>query len=303
MTISRRDFLVGAVGIAGAAGVWTKQASSYSGSALDRRALVARHNPVLTKLDPLSPLTLGNGEFAFTADITGLQTFPREHEQAMPLCTMSQWGWHTKPLPAGLDPKQFRLTQYDTYGRPVGYATGSDGQRELFDWLRENPHRLHLGQVGLRLRHGDEGAGPANISDIRQELDLLSGTLKSRFSLAGELISVRTAVHPEHDLLAVEIRSNLVRAGRTGRLGVRFGFPYASPEMKAADWTKFKDHRSTVISKSGHAVRLYRQLDSDEYHVAVEWTGEASFDEDDVHQFILHPAGTAEILTFVMAFS
>ena len=90
-------------------------------------------------------MSLGNGEFAFTADITGLQTFSDQYEKTMPLCTMSQWGWHTMPLPAGLDPKALRLTQYDTHGRAVGYHTSSEGQTELFNWLRENPHRLNLG--------------------------------------------------------------------------------------------------------------------------------------------------------------
>lgn len=43
---------------------------------IDRYSLVTRHNPVLTAPDKLSPITVGNGEFAFTADVTGLQTFP-----------------------------------------------------------------------------------------------------------------------------------------------------------------------------------------------------------------------------------
>ena len=42
---------------------------------IDRRSLVRRHNPVVREPDPLAPLSVGNGEFAFTADITGLQTF------------------------------------------------------------------------------------------------------------------------------------------------------------------------------------------------------------------------------------
>ena len=44
-------------------------------AAIDRHALVTRHNVVLTKLDVENPLQVGNGEFAFTADISGLQTF------------------------------------------------------------------------------------------------------------------------------------------------------------------------------------------------------------------------------------
>ena len=52
---------------------------------IDRQALVARHNVVLHQPDPLTPLSVGNGEFAFTADITGLQTFPEYHQQGMSL--------------------------------------------------------------------------------------------------------------------------------------------------------------------------------------------------------------------------
>src|SRR5581483_3428291 len=111
---------------------------------IDRFALVNRHNPVLRAFDARSPLSVGNGEFAFTADATGLQTFPEIYERGIPLCTQSHWGWNTNPLPPGLDPNAFRLTQYETFGRKVGYPTSSEGQRVLFDWLRQNPHRLNL---------------------------------------------------------------------------------------------------------------------------------------------------------------
>jgi hypothetical protein len=59
---------------------------------INRLALVNRHHPVLKKIEPLAPLSVGNGEFAFTCDVTGLQTFPDEYKNAMPLCTMSQAG-------------------------------------------------------------------------------------------------------------------------------------------------------------------------------------------------------------------
>ena len=44
--------------------------------AIDRQNLVTRHNPLVRRFDPYGPLSVGNGEFAFTADVTGLQTFP-----------------------------------------------------------------------------------------------------------------------------------------------------------------------------------------------------------------------------------
>jgi hypothetical protein len=95
--ISRRRFLKTLTAAGGMLGVSNSFAAESS--SIDRAALVSRHNPVLQQLDPLSALTVGNGEFAFTADVTGLQTFLAEYENAMPLCTMSQWGWHTRPAP------------------------------------------------------------------------------------------------------------------------------------------------------------------------------------------------------------
>src|SRR5690349_15787118 len=57
--------------------------------AIDRAALVARHRITLTQPDAMSPLSVGNGEFAFTADITGLQTFPEFHTQGLE--TAQRW--------------------------------------------------------------------------------------------------------------------------------------------------------------------------------------------------------------------
>ena len=57
---------------------------------LDREAIVKRHNPVLRAPDITSALQVGNGEFAFSADITGLQTFSAAYEEGMPLGTMAQ---------------------------------------------------------------------------------------------------------------------------------------------------------------------------------------------------------------------
>ena len=270
---------------------------------IDRKALVSRHNPVLRKLDPLSPLSVGNGEFAFTADITGLQTFASEYEKSMPLCTMSQWGWHTTPLPAGLDPKSLRLTSYDTHGRPVGYHTSSEGQTEIFNWLRENPHRLHLGQIGMVLTKGDGPARPSDISDTEQELDLWTGTLHSRFTVGNDQLSVRAAVHPDLDLLAVEIISAPFEKRRPTTPGAIFSFPYGSPEMKAADWSRNRNHESKIVANKAQSVLVRRRLDSDEYYVAIEWDGPASLKPHGDHTFLLEAGSSQPRLLFVVAFS
>jgi hypothetical protein len=252
-------------------------------------------------LDPLSPLSLGNGEFAFTADVTGLQTFPREYESAMPLCTMSQWGWHTTPLPRGLDPQAFRLTPYNTHGRTVGYRTSSEGQSELYTWLRENPHRLHLGRIGLRLLTGAGAEAQAtDLSDIEQKLHLWTGLLTSRFKFEGKTVMVRTSVHPRLDLLAVVIESGLIDEGR---LAVRLAFPYGSPGMRAADWEQPDKHQSILAAASANRAEVRRALDADEYFVSMAWNTPAVLAGERAHAFLLTPAAHQSRLEFVVAFS
>ncbi|NCU02796.1 MAG: hypothetical protein GXC73_02315, partial [Chitinophagaceae bacterium] len=43
---------------------------------INREAVVKRHNVNVNKIDSLSSLTVGNGNFALTVDATGMQSFP-----------------------------------------------------------------------------------------------------------------------------------------------------------------------------------------------------------------------------------
>lgn len=296
MKIQRRNFLKTLL----VSGALIKN-RPWAVSLMDRASLVRRHNPILQELDPLSPLSLGNGEFAFTADITGLQTFPQSYENSTPLCTMSQWGWHTSPLPPGLDLEHFRLTPYDTHGRKVGYPTSGDGQSGLYDWLRENPHRLHLGRIGLRLSlPGGRELQPQDLTDIEQKLDLWAGILTSHFTIEGKPVTVKSAVHPDRDLLSVAIESPLIAAER---LAVRFSFPYGSPSMQAADWRLPDRHRTLMTNQAPGRAELHRFLDADEYFVAISWSGQATWTPEAEHQFILTPARQNSRFEFVAAFA
>src|SRR5690349_9411449 len=67
--------------------------NSSRAQAINRYELVHRNNPHIAKADPLSSLTVGNGQFAFTVDVTGLQSFPAYYEKGVPLGTQSEWGW------------------------------------------------------------------------------------------------------------------------------------------------------------------------------------------------------------------
>jgi protein-glucosylgalactosylhydroxylysine glucosidase len=305
--VSRRRFLGTLVGTAGGlllpGELSSNTRSTTSSQRISRAVLVRRHNPRLYKVDPLAPLTVGNGEFAFSADVTGLQTLSGVYENSMPLCTMSQWGWHTVPAPATLKTKGLRLTQYNTHGRPVGYATSAEGQTELYNWLRENPHRLHLCRISLQLKDNAAGEIEAgNISVIEQQLDLWTGVLKSKFKLKGEPVLVTTAVHPRLDLLAVAIESSLVAESK---LGVRFEFPYGSASIQAADWNQTDKHCTRLSTRNRNRVMVHRSLDLDSYSVAIEWTGQAKLESESEHRLLLSQPRSARAsrLEFVASFA
>jgi protein-glucosylgalactosylhydroxylysine glucosidase len=249
---------------------------------IDRRAVVSRHNPRFHEPDLRAPLSVGNGEFAFTADFTGLQTFPELYEKTTPLCTQSQWGWHSFPSPGGT----LKLEPFDTYGRPVGYATSSKGQEPLFNWLRENPHRLHLGRIGFRVNRAD-------VTPVEQTLDLWSGILTSVFRLKGEPVTVRTCCHPERDMVAVEVRTE-------APIDLVMAFPYGSPATNAADWRRPDAHRTTLDQADSRRVDLIRTLDSDRYHVSIGWGGSAAWSGPGAaHEFVLKGSGQ---FSFMAAF-
>lgn len=67
-------------------------AAAAAASRIDRERLVRASNPHRSASSDDTPLQVGNGNFAFGADVTGLQTF-------RPFATMSTWGWHSFALP------------------------------------------------------------------------------------------------------------------------------------------------------------------------------------------------------------
>ncbi len=252
---------------------------------IDRRAVVDRHRVVFHEADVAHPLTVGNGEFAFTADVTGLQTFPEAYAARTPLCTLSQWGWHTTPPGDGVDPTTIRFKDYDTDGRPVPYLTDRDGQEAAFDWLRHNPHRLHLGRLALSLKRQDgNDAQLADLTDIVQELDLWTGMLTSCFRFEGVPVRVQTCCAGDEDVLAVRVDSSLLRKDR---LAVTLSFPYGSPEMNAADWSRPDAHQTRLRPDGPQRATLDRTLDETAYRVRLGWNEPAALSQTGGHAFAL----------------
>lgn len=236
---------------------------------IDRRAVVARHPVIRTAGSPDTPLQVGNGQFAFGADITGLQTF-------QPFATMSHWGWHTDPLPPGETPADYLGQVWDTHGRPVRYDIEDPDHPAISEWLRANPNRMNLARIGLRLLRADgTEAAEADLRDRHQELDLWTGILHSRFTLEGSAVSVVTSCCPDLDAVAVQIDSPLVA---DGRLGVFLDFPYASGKDKFSApyvgvWDRPEAHATRLQTVGPGRADIAHTLDDAAYHVGLAWTG------------------------------
>jgi hypothetical protein len=271
------------------------------GSPIDRRALVSRHHPTLTSFDVESPLTVGNGEFAFTVDVTGLQTFPDEYAQTIPLGTLSQWGWHAWPNPNRWSIDTFAFKTFDSHGRAVGYADIPGERTPEISWLRANPHRLHLGRIGFTLTRADGSAAtPSDLTDIRQTLDLWNGVITSHFRLDGEAVDVETLCHPTRDAVAVRVRSALLASGRV-RIDVRF--PYGTGAVASADWTQPGAHTTLLTQVSPDQARFARRLDADSYQASMRWTPGGTLATIGPHAYQLSAAPGTTGLAVVMAFT
>ncbi len=255
---------------------------------IDRHALVTRHNVVLDRADPHAPLMVGNGNLAFTADITGLQTFPERYSSLAPLLTMAQWAWHSFPNPNHFTEAD-GLVQVPVPGRgeqsyPWIRDWGALKTNPALNWLRENPHRFSLGRVALALTHAD--GSPAVFADLtgtRQTLDLWTGTLTSRFSFDGQPVVVVTRVESAFDTVMVSIRSPLVA---NGRIGVEVRYPGVALNLNPdpEDWAHDDLHQTKVLSRSPGRMLVERRIDGTLYYSGIA-AANATVSEAGPHRF------------------
>ncbi len=270
---------------------------------IDRKALVDRNKVQVNAFDSLASLSLGNGNFAFTVDITGLQTFPERYSKGVPLGTQSQWGWHSFP-----NTQKYRfeetLRAYNFRGKEELYAVQFNEKgrpQAAADYFRINPHRLHLGVVGLELRNPQgEIMRPEDLSEINQELDLWNGTINSLFKAGEFSVHTQSYCHPEMDMMASSIESSMFLSGDL-RLRLSFPYPSGNHSDDACDWSSPGKHSTKVLAQKPGAVLLERRLDNDSYYVLLCWKEQAEFISGPAaHHFYLQPAG--EKLSFTCLF-
>ncbi|HTY86664.1 MAG TPA: hypothetical protein VMB80_04305 [Candidatus Acidoferrum sp.] len=295
-----RIVLLGAVAACAAT---ARSAPQSASDPIDRHALVTRHNVVLTNFDANNPLTVGNGRFAFTVDATGLQTFPEAFEKTTPLGTLSDWGWHTIPDTNGWSMDTFEFRKFpDLNGRLVPYADVPHNQQTPeIRWLRANPHRLDLAQIGLVLKHADGSPAKMNeLTNINQTLELWNGRIVSTFKFEGYYVGVQTICDPDEDTLGIEVVSPLVQLHR---LAIQIRFPYGTGETVTADWNHPDAHATLLSQPQTNAAHFDRQLDNDRCVVNAGWSPGAIITHTAKHEFQIRPATLTNVLDLVCTFA
>jgi hypothetical protein len=273
------------------------QAQQVPYGTINRKAVVSRHNLKITDPHSEGPTQVGNGDFAYGFDITGMQTFNDQ------FTTMSDWSWHSTKPPEDTKPSDFKLTSVNTHGRMVDYGLPNPTQPALTQWLASNPHRFNLGRIGLLLKKSD--GSDAKITDLGhpiQYLNLWTGIAESNFMMEGEKVKVITICDPDKDILGFKIESGLISKGR---LGIFIEFPYASLSYfsNGSDYTKPLLHHTQLIPVNKNSIILNRKMDSTTYQVACRWTGNGSVKKQKEQRYIFYPGQDKNSVEYVFAFS
>ena len=266
---------------------------SVMGEPIDREAVVKRHRVCTTGTLLKSPAQVGNGKFAF-----GMQTF-------VPFNTLSDWSWHSFPLPEGMRAEDYRPVAVETHGKKIAYELRNPDQPELSEWLTKNPHRYNLGRIGFRLlREDGTEAREIDLGNARQEIDLWTGVVYSRFELNRKEVKVRTVCHPDKDMIGVSIESELLN---DGNMSIYLDFPYPDGRYfkhYIGRYDTISGHTSTFEKLAPNSVRITRTMDDTHYYATLDWTGPATFsrESEKAHTFLLQPRHTSTF-SFTCCFS
>ena len=275
-------------------------------ASIDREAVLFRNNPLITEADPLASLSVGNGHFATTVDVTGMQTYVEEYKNGIPLNAMSDWGWHSFPNKDNLTPAESEKSFDFGHGHPevyaVEYKKAEDGRhKQATEYFRVNPHRLNLGAIGLTLQDAAGKPIPLKgLSDIRQQLQLYHGQIDSHFTADGSSVDVSTIGQPDRDAVAYRISTPLLKDKRA-MVSIRLPYPTGKHADDASDWSKDALHNSRLVSQDANSATIEHRIDATTYYIYIRWEGQAQLSEVKPHTFQL--ATDAEVLAFEAEYS
>ena len=258
---------------------------------IDRVAVVRRHNVQVHKMDSLSSLSVGNGNFAFTVDATGMQSFPELYAKGVPLGTQSVWGWHSFPNNEHLIIEEAQKI-YTIEGRKISYTVQPkepERAKKAVEYFRVNPHRLQLGNIGLEITKNDGSlATSTDIKNINQQLDVFTGIITSKFTVDNYPVTISTVCHQQQDVLAFKIESQLCGLNR---VAIKIRFPYPNGQFKDVgnNFTKEDAHQS-ILKTSLNSATIQRKIDTTNYAVDISWSAKGFVKKIQSHYFLIQPA-------------
>ncbi|KAH8817542.1 Six-hairpin glycosidase-like protein [Flagelloscypha sp. PMI_526] len=278
------------------------QFAAVSFAAIDRQAIVSRYNPTRNASSLTTPMQIGNGNFAFGADITGLQTF-------QPYGILSSWGWNNDSIPAGktqADIDSYQGASWLEHGRPVQYDFGGDPVIEK--WLISNPNRVNLGRIGLIFYDSSgvrQDIAEVSLNSTTQTTDLWTGILTSRFTWDTSPVAVQTAISQEGtDVVSVQIASPLLK---NTRLGLFLDFPWNDGTNKfsapfVGTWNATDRHTSELSQTKSKAQIIHRLSTFTSYTSVSGDAFNITRDSDTLHRYTILPA-TNRGTTFSVSFA
>lgn len=271
---------------------------------IDRQAVAERNSIDIHQYDSLSCLTVGNGNFAFTADITGLQTFPEAYNDGIPLGTASNWGWHSFP-----NTKNFKLEEIykpcNVNGKMVNYVhdfrrEGNTRRANASEWLRANPHRMNLGTLGFEFTDSLGNLVTIDeLQNISQHLNPYTGIIESYFEIESIPVTVETVCDSNQDIVSVKASSPLFDLQR---LKIVYRFSQADPNWKNSI-TPLSDKRQVnLVSKSDNNMVINRTLDNFKQITTIT-TSNGTFTSSDSTNWFIDPKKGQSKMEVTIAYS
>jgi hypothetical protein len=236
--------------------------SCRNNSKIDRYQQVTRFNINNSIIDSLSSLSVGNTEFSFTTDLTGLQTFPEFYSHGIPLETRSDWG-----LNRGEDPG--------------------------------NDYRYYLGLIGLQiLKENGQEISINDIKDPLQMLNLWTGEIDSKFKIEGVPVHIRTVCHSDYDLISVKVISRLI--GKK-RLRIKLNFFPGMSSTTGYDFNSPEKQTTKILADTNNYSIFARTQDKNNYYVLV-WRNSAQIKKINQHMYYLEPQYVDSVYSFSCQF-
>lgn len=253
---------------------------------IDRLSIEKRHPIVLKKGSSAPVIPIGNGEFCFSGDRSGLQCIAGN--------TMAHWGWHSFPIPDGVTEEDLPVTGSRYKGRLHG--NGNDDSMDYNitarSYMFDNEHNLNL----ARLCFADKNGKPLpaeTFDDAESVCDISNGFVTSMHTENGTVVKTETCVHGTEDILAVRITSS----GYMPVILAEFPYPEINAGVCVSGNFEMQDAHTTVIETNGNIIHIKRIIDDFSYYVDIETNG-MIFDTDaSSHRIVFHSnSATSEII-------